>query len=430
MASAPIRRTRSVRADRLLRVLIASTLPFIVLVTYLALADIIADKDASAQSLPTVWMEGVSPSPVREGTRIQVTVRISDPIPATSTAVIKGGIRVFDTWNDEDEGTFADTLIAWAFWGGQETRTIAYLVPDDGVTTTNRTICVDLHPGWKDHDLTRPSAMAVDVYDKDVGTPPADRPARVRRGSYCYGDDDTQQQQQQPPPTPPPPPQPPPPPTNTDTPTPTPTATHTTTPTVTHTPTVTPTATYTPRPTATYTPRPTATFTPRPTATFTPTPTETPTPTSTATPTATPTATHSPTATPTPTPTPTATYTPTRTPTPTSTRTPTATPTATATPTHTPTATATPTPTPRPAPTHTPTASPTATATATPSPTPTIVPPSRPRIPIVGNAAERVRGTLTGIVEAPRQRTTLIVILVIAGMLAIGVFGYLVFRRR
>ena len=83
-------------------------------------------------------------------------------------------------------------------------------------------------------------------------------------------------------------------------------------------------------------------------------------------------------------------------------------------------------------PTATPTRTPTATATptVTPSPTPTIVPPSRPRIPIVGSAAERVRGTLTGIAESPRQRTTLIVILIIAGMLAIAVFGYLVFRRR
>ena len=51
-------------------------------------------------------------------------------------------------------------------------------------------------------------------------------------------------------------------------------------------------------------------------------------------------------------------------------------------------------------------------------------------MPIIGNVAERVRGTLTGIAETPLQRTTLIFILGIAGIAAIGVFAYLVFRRR
>ncbi len=68
--------------------------------------------------------------------------------------------------------------------------------------------------------------------------------------------------------------------------------------------------------------------------------------------------------------------------------------------------------------------------TVTSSPAPTTVPPSRPATPDIGDAAERDRGTLSGIVEAVRQRTTLIVILAIAGLLAIGVFGYQVFRRR
>ena len=53
----------SVWADRLFRVLIAAGLAFVVLVTYLALAEVTADRDASAQSLPVVWMESVSPSP-------------------------------------------------------------------------------------------------------------------------------------------------------------------------------------------------------------------------------------------------------------------------------------------------------------------------------------------------------------------------------
>ena len=188
MASAPIRRTRSVRADRLFRLLITTTVPFVVLVTYLVLTEVTADRDASAQSLPTVRLESVSPSPVREGTRITVTVRISDPLPATSTVEIRGGIRVFDTWNDTEEDRRADELIAWVFTGGHETDTVTHVLRDDGVATTGRTVCIDLHPGWDDHDLTFPSAMTVDVYDKDVVTPPADRPARVSRGRYCYDD--------------------------------------------------------------------------------------------------------------------------------------------------------------------------------------------------------------------------------------------------
>ena len=52
------------------------------------------------------------------------------------------------------------------------------------------------------------------------------------------------------------------------------------------------------------------------------------------------------------------------------------------------------------------------------------------RIPIIGDAADRLRSTLPSISTTPRQRMTLIIILIITGVLVAGVFLYLVLRRR
>ena len=49
---------------------------------------------------------------------------------------------------------------------------------------------------------------------------------------------------------------------------------------------------------------------------------------------------------------------------------------------------------------------------------------------MLGDSASRVRGALTGLVTNPRQRMTLIIVLVVVGVLAMGAFGYLFFRRR
>ena len=54
----------------------------------------------------------------------------------------------------------------------------------------------------------------------------------------------------------------------------------------------------------------------------------------------------------------------------------------------------------------------------------------RPIARIIDNAVPRIRNALTSIATSPRQRTTLIIILIIAGILAIGAFAYLIFRRR
>ena len=213
-----------------------------------------------------------------------------------------------------------------------------------------------------------------------------------------------------------------PPPPNTSTPTPIPL------PTATPLPTSTPTATPRPLPTATLLPAFTATPVPTPTSTPTATPTPTPTPTPTSTPTATPT----PTPTPTPTSTPTATPTLTPTPTSTPTATPTLTPTPTSTPTATPTLTPTPVPTPIPVPTTTP--APTPVHTVAPIGGGTFQPEpeelEQPAVPVFGDAIPRIRNTLASLASTPRRRTTLILIQVATGVFAVGVFSYLIFRRR
>jgi hypothetical protein len=54
----------------------------------------------------------------------------------------------------------------------------------------------------------------------------------------------------------------------------------------------------------------------------------------------------------------------------------------------------------------------------------------RPGIPVIGDAARRIKDTLDGIAATPRQRITLIVILALVSVLAIAAFVYLLLRRR
>ena len=125
---------------------------------------------------------------------------------------------------------------------------------------------------------------------------------------------------------------------------------------------------------------------------------------------------------PTPTPTQTPVPAPDAAPTPTPTPTPTPVPTATATPTPTPTPTLTPTLTPAPAPTSTPqpTATPVIGASVAEMPTPEAG----------ATVPERVRSTLVGAANTLRDRNTLIILLIILGILLLGIFIYLILRRR
>lgn len=248
-----------------------------------------------------------------------------------------------------------------------------------------------------------------------------------------------------------------------------------------HLPTNTPTPT--PTPTATPTPTPTATPTLEPTATPTPTPdTEDDGPSGTEQPTKEP-PTQEPTAAPTQAPTTAPTQAPTAVPTTAPTAAPTQDPTRESIPQ---TSTAEradqssnddPTATPRPKPTEqntpTPTKPPTATPPPPPSPTIIILPTIQPlfgtptpiptlpaignnlkaqsetppqqqetelqgqqsrtpslNIPIIGDAIPRVRQAVNTIIDTPRKRITLILILAITLITAATAFGYLITRRR
>ena len=185
MPSPPTRLVKLTRQNPLFRSLIAATFLFVVLVFYLALTNFAFERSTHAQdnTLPVVSMMSLSPSPVKETTRLTIIVRIDPPIPAGSNTVIKGGVRVFDSCN----GPRVDEYIATAFRAGEDTDEVRHLVPDDGVLTTDRTIRVDIHPGWDDHQTGTPSEMRVVVFDNGdlnpepqgycgevvAGTPPA-----------------------------------------------------------------------------------------------------------------------------------------------------------------------------------------------------------------------------------------------------------------
>ena len=275
--------------------------------------------------LPVVSLDlSFTPSPVDEGERFEVKVKLDRPLGdatsddnnraicygsggATETPCIEGGIIVWDSYNDHDEGQFADSLIAFKFRPGHQERILGASVDNDGCKTTSRTIRVAINRAF-DSGTYGYTISGSEIRVSVTGKNDSDE-------GLCPGDDSGGD-----------------PATNTPTPTHTPASPPDP---ATNTPTPTPTATPTPTPTQTPTPTHTPTSPPPPPPPPDPA-TNTPTPTPTSTPTATPTATHTPTSPPPPPPDP-PTNTPTATPTPTPTSTATATPTPTSTPTNTPT---------------------------------------------------------------------------------------------
>ena len=95
-------------------------------VLFLALAALSACSDVHAQSDEcqkdpdeereyAACLEDLRPDPVQENTRLTIEVRLSPTLPADFDGKIHGGVIVWDTYNDESEGQFADELIAVAF---------------------------------------------------------------------------------------------------------------------------------------------------------------------------------------------------------------------------------------------------------------------------------------------------------------------------
>ena len=97
--------------------LAAGALPFLVLVFCLSLAALVFSGSTHAQddeSLPLVSLESLSPSPVKEGTKLTIVARITPPLPAGTSTVIKSGVRIFDS----SDSPPVSQLLALAFRGG------------------------------------------------------------------------------------------------------------------------------------------------------------------------------------------------------------------------------------------------------------------------------------------------------------------------
>ncbi len=147
----------------LYRILAVGALSFSALVLYLASTTLTFGSRAYAQdegTLPVASLVSVSPSSVREGSRLRVVVRLT-PMSGSEEKPIRGGVKVFDSWN----GPRVDELVAWAFRGGTETREVTSLVCYDGETTANRNIRIVLHPGWEDHRIGTPTEMTISVLE-------------------------------------------------------------------------------------------------------------------------------------------------------------------------------------------------------------------------------------------------------------------------
>ena len=130
-------------------------------------------------SKPVVSLVSVAPSPmVREGERLRITVAIAPKGKAGSK--IEGGVLVFDSWNDAQNGLIVDELIAFVFRGDVETRDMSYRVPDDKALTADRTIRVEINRLFPDYQVDEEDEdswkTTVNVIDNDVANPATGMP--------------------------------------------------------------------------------------------------------------------------------------------------------------------------------------------------------------------------------------------------------------
>ena len=92
-------------------------------------------EDDDRALLPRVSLDSVTPTTIQEGERVTMILSIE---PA-STVRIRGTVRAIDSWIDGTSGK------GYGFGVGSTTTTARYSVPDDGVTTTDRTITFQLN---------------------------------------------------------------------------------------------------------------------------------------------------------------------------------------------------------------------------------------------------------------------------------------------
>ena len=130
--------------------------------------------EVEGQSKPTVKIVSVSPSPVREGGRIEVVVSISPLVTddyyeaecynrREMTPCVEGGILVFDTYNDSPDNMSVDELIAFVFRKTQVTRTMSHAVAVDCVATSGRTIRIEINNLFDGYTVGSPSKLTITV---------------------------------------------------------------------------------------------------------------------------------------------------------------------------------------------------------------------------------------------------------------------------
>ena len=148
-------------------------------------------QEPPVESLPVVTLVGLPFADVREGSTLSITVKINPTLsvgdPSLEGGKLTGGIIVWDPHDIE----FATSLIALAFFPGDETDVVSYTVPDDGVTTTDRRIRIAINPVFDVYAVGDPSEATVRVLDKGDHPTPDNLPASAHGDTYSHADTDT-----------------------------------------------------------------------------------------------------------------------------------------------------------------------------------------------------------------------------------------------
>ena len=82
---------------------------------------------------------------------------------------IEGGIFVYETFNDSEEGVLVEELIAFVFRGGHKTRNISHTVVTDCSTNLGRTITIEVNPVFDGYRVGLPSSKTIRVNDIACG---------------------------------------------------------------------------------------------------------------------------------------------------------------------------------------------------------------------------------------------------------------------
>ena len=129
-------------------------------------------QEPPVETPPVVTLVGVPYPDVREGSTLRITVKIDPSVKAGDPGVengrLTGGIIVWDPADSE----VATSLIALAFYPGDDTDDVTYTVADDGVVTTDRKVRIAINSVFDVYTVGDPSETTVRVLDRSTAPPP------------------------------------------------------------------------------------------------------------------------------------------------------------------------------------------------------------------------------------------------------------------